>query len=273
MWRYSDKRQKELEKVEGDAGSHKLSKKRPEETASTQQASDAANSRLRSPSTTVIPAMPQPANANQSSPSTSGSEHRLSADFPVIMVSPYRVDEDDRFPPVHFSKDLLIRMEHNKHHLEIDLFRPESEQSVFPLQDLSPLCLYRELQTLKITGMMQSYQWYIWLVVWLNPQLEDLTLVMAGKAEPLDITAMAEAQKYAMCKPTMREVAQGKTRADIPKKFQIVNLSLTNFVIHDAPFQHFSDTKLQRVELHQCKDAGFQLPIIMERSFNVILTV
>ena len=121
--------------------------------------------------------------------------------------------------------------------------------------------------------MMESYQSYIWLVVWLNPQLTDLTLEMAGKAEPLDIVAIAETHKYAECKPTMREVAQGKARTEVPEKLQIVNLSLTNFVMHDAPFEWFSNTKLQKVELHRCEDGGFQLPIIMERSFSITLTV
>lgn len=195
------------------------------------------------------------------------------AEIPVIMVSPYRINEGNGFPPVHFSKDKLIKKDHNIHHLEIDLFRPESERSVFPLQDLSPLCLYRELRTLKITGMMQSYQSYIWLVVWLNPQLTDLTLEMAGEAEPLDMKAIAESRGYAMCKPTMREVAHGKTTTEVPKKFQIVKLSLTNFVMHDAPFQWFCDTKLQEVEFRRHKDLEFQLPIIKQRNFKVILTV
>ncbi|CAF9936067.1 hypothetical protein IMSHALPRED_010449 [Imshaugia aleurites] len=272
MWN-SDNKQDELEKDDGALGSHKCSKKHTEKTASTQQDGDVANSEIQSPSITVTPATPQPRNTTQSPPSTSGSERTLTADSPVVMASLYRINENDHFPPEPFSKDLLIRMDHNKHHLEIDLFRPESERSVFPLQDLSPLCLYRELRTLKIIGMMQSYQSYIWLVVWLNPQLTDLTLGMAGEAESLDVKAIAEAQKYAMCKPTMREVAQGKTKAEVPKKFQIVKLSLTNFIIHDAPFRWFSDTKLQKVELHRCKDAGFQLPVVMERGFSITVTV
>lgn len=214
----------------------------------------------------VTPATPQPRNTSQKLPSVSGFEHSLNTDSSVVMVSPYRVNKEDRFPPVLFSKDLLIRMNHNKQHLEIDLFRPESKPNVFPPQDLSPLCLYRELRTLKVTGMMQSYQSYIWLVVWLNPQLTDLTLEMAGKAELLDMKAIAEAQKYAMCKPTMREVAQGKTRTEVPSKFQIVRLRLVNFAVQEAPFQWFSDTKLQKVELHRCEDAGFQLPITLMRS-------
>ncbi|CAD6591392.1 MAG: hypothetical protein ASARMPRED_005369 [Alectoria sarmentosa] len=209
MWRLGDKKQKDLEKREGALGSHKLSKKRHDKTALTQQASDAATSQLQGSSVMVTPATHQPRNNSQIPPSISANERTLPANSPLVMVSPYRVNEEDLLPPLPFSKDLLIRMNHNKQHVEIDLFRPESERGAFPLQDLSPLCLYRDLRTLKITGMMQSYQSYVWLVVWLNPQLTDLTLEMAGEAEPLDMKTIAEAQKYAMCKPTMRGVAEG----------------------------------------------------------------
>ena len=246
--------------------------KRREETASIEQDGNAAISQVQDPSLMMTPATLRPSNISQNPPSSNGSERTLTADSPVVMVSPYRIYEGDRFPPVTFSKELLIQMDHNKHHLEIDLLRPECEADVFPPQDLSPLCLYRELRTLKITGMMRSYQSYIWLAVWLNPRLTDLTLEMAGEAEPLDVEAITEAQRYATCKPTMREVAQGKLRTDVPMKFQIVKLGLTNFVLHDAPFHWFSHMKLQNVELHRCKDAGFQLPTIMQRSFNLTLT-
>lgn len=276
MCGHHDHNQEELEKPKRDLGLHKLPKTRPSKTASTLQVADAAKCGSQGPSITVTPATPQPKDIRQTSPSTSGSEHTLTADSPIIMISPYRIIEEACLPALEFSlatfsKELLIRMDHDKHHLEIDLLRPKGEANIFPPQDLSPLCLYRELRSLKIIGMMQSYQSYIWLVVWLNPQLTDLTLDMAGEAEPLDVKAIAEAQKYAECKPTMREVVQGKTRTEVPKKFQLVNLSLTNFVVHDAPFQWFGDT-LEKVELYGCKDAGFALPSLMERDFNLTVT-
>lgn len=271
MWEHRDNNQKNPEKPERDFGSHKICTTRADKTASTLLVSEPARPESQGPFIEVTPATPQPKDISQTPPSTGGSEHTLTADSPVVMVSPYRINEDDDFPRVTFSKELLRVMDHNKHHLEIDLLRPEGEAHVFPLQDLSPLCLYRELRILKIAGMMQSYQWYIWLVVWLNPHLTDLTLEMAGEAEPLDMKAIAEAQKYAACKPTMREVVQGKTKAEVPEKFRIANLSLTNFVVEDAPFQWFSDT-LQKVELYRCKDADFQLPSVMGRSFNIVVT-
>lgn len=263
MWEHRDNNQKEPEKAEEDPGSHELSTMRPEETASTLQVSEQARPESQGPVITVTPATQQPRDISQTPPSTSSSENTLIADSSVVMVSPFRIYEMDCFP-LFFSKDLLINMDHNKHHLEIDLFRPEGEAN-FPPQDLSPLCLYRELRSLKITGMMQSFQSYIWLVVWLNPQLTDLTLEMAGEAEPLDMKAIAEAQKYAECKPTMHEVVQGKAKTEVPEKFQIVNLSLTNFAVYDAPFQWFGDA-LQKVELYRCE---FK-PELTERGFEVL---
>ena len=219
MWEHRDNNQKEPEKLEGDFRSHKLSTMRLEETASSLQVSEAARPESQSPLITVTAAAQQPRDVSQTPPSTRGSEHTLITDSPVVMVSPFRIYEEDCFP-LFFSKDVLIDMDHNKHHLEIDLFRPEGEAN-FPPQDLSPLCLFRQLRSLKITGMMQSYQSYIWLVVWLNPQLTDLTLEMEGEAEaePLGMKAIAEAQKYAECKPTMQEVVQGKAKTKVPEKF------------------------------------------------------
>ena len=268
--RHGNKKQKESEESGGALNSHKPLKMRCK-TALKQQFSGAAMSKRQGPSMTVTPATSQPRGIGKTQPSASGSEPVLTVDSRVVMVSPYR-DKAGSFPRVTFSKELLIRMDHNKRHLEIDLFRPASEPTVFPLQDLSPLCLYRELRALKITGMMQNYQSMIWTVVWLNLQLTDLSLEMAGEAEPLDVEAIAEAQEYAKHKPTMREVVQGKTTAEVLERFHIVNLSLTNFVVEDAPFQWFSDTTLQKVELHRCKDAGFEMPSVMERSFNIIVT-
>lgn len=272
MKNHRDKNQKELEDTEGTFLPHKVMEKRLENAAATQVAYDVAEAEDHGPPISLTSVAPQPRDTSQTTPSTNASERTLTTDSPVMMVSPYRIKKDDCIPQVTFSKDLLIRMDHKKHHLAIDVLRPEAEAGVFPPQDLSPLCLYRDLRILKITGMMQSYQWYIWLVVWLNPQLTDLVLEMAGKAEPLEVKAIAEAQKYARCKPTMREVAQGKTKTEVLEKLHIVNLSLTNFIVHDAPFQWFSETQLQNVKLHKCQDAGFQLPILMERSFNITVT-
>lgn len=46
------------------------------------------------------------------------------------------------------------------------------------IEYMAPLCDFRNLHVLKITGMRQSYQKYIWRAVWLNLDLEELELGM-----------------------------------------------------------------------------------------------
>ena len=203
--------------------------------------------------------------------------HRLSSVQPSVLaltagqstittVSPYRTDihndtreqqsaieGDEERPAFEFSKQLLIWMDHDKKHLEIDLFRPEGLKHIYPAHVLSPLCLYRKLHSLKIVGMMRSYQPYIWLVVWMNPYLSELKLETASEGEAMDGTEILKARNYAKCKPTMSEIAQGDTRAAIFQKFPITKLSLSNFVVDGSFFGWFNKTRLLEVEIHQCK--------------------
>lgn len=44
---------------------------------------------------------------------------------------------------------------------------------------MAQLCDFRNLRVLRITGMMQSFQKYIWRAAWLNLNLEELELGMA----------------------------------------------------------------------------------------------
>ncbi|GMG25474.1 unnamed protein product [Aspergillus oryzae] len=60
-----------------------------------------------------------------------------------------------------------------------DTDEKEQETETFPLSSLTPLLHFRHLRTLKLTGMMSSYQKYIWQAAWLNPHLEELELGMA----------------------------------------------------------------------------------------------
>lgn len=74
-------------------------------------------------------------------------------------------------------------MAHTLQHIELDLIRPgvlpePTENDTFPSSDLTPLMHFRQLRTLKIVGMLDSYQTHIWEAVWLCPQLEVLTLEM-----------------------------------------------------------------------------------------------
>lgn len=181
----------------------------------------------------------------------------------ITTVSPYRkkLRDDVREqqlateegPIFKFSKQLLIWMDHDKTHLEIDLFRPKDQRHINPTHVLSPLCLYRKLHSLKIVGMMRSYQPYIWLVVWMNPCLSELTLETAGEGEAMDETEILKARDYAKCKPTMSEVAQGNTSATISEKFSITKLRLSNFVMDGSFFGWFNRARLLEVEIRRCK--------------------
>lgn len=72
--------------------------------------------------------------------------------------------------------------------LGLDLFWPIKEDpgraneknnsDMLNIEELRPLCEFRNLRVLKITGMMQSYQKYIWQAAWLNMNLEELELGM-----------------------------------------------------------------------------------------------
>ncbi|KAL1878498.1 hypothetical protein Plec18167_004572 [Paecilomyces lecythidis] len=75
-------------------------------------------------------------------------------------------------------------IERNLDVLCLDLFWPIKKNTprnndMIKITELRPLCTFRHLRVLKITGMMQSYQQIIWQVVWLNPDLEELELEMA----------------------------------------------------------------------------------------------
>ena len=67
--------------------------------------------------------------------------------------------------------------------LGLDLFssivEEEKDDGILAIIELKPLCGFRNLRSLKLTGMLRSYQMYIWQAVWLNPNLETLDLAMA----------------------------------------------------------------------------------------------
>lgn len=54
----------------------------------------------------------------------------------------------------------------------------DGEPPIFPINEMAPLCMFRSLRILKLTGMMQSYQMYIFQAAWLNTNLEELEIEM-----------------------------------------------------------------------------------------------
>jgi hypothetical protein len=55
----------------------------------------------------------------------------------------------------------------------------EKDDGILAIIELKPLCEFRNLRSLKLTGMLRSYQMYIWQAVWLNVNLKTLALAMA----------------------------------------------------------------------------------------------
>ena len=89
-----------------------------------------------------------------------------------------------------FSKKLWPVIPANLQDLTLDLTicsPQEAEsykrQAVFQQAHLKPLCDFRGLKSLCVTGMLESYQQVIWEVVFRNPSLETLEMRMAQ--EPL----------------------------------------------------------------------------------------
>lgn len=76
-------------------------------------------------------------------------------------------------------------LDKEREELSLDLFWSDTRREnpfrpdIMPIEDLRPLSNFRNLRFLKLTGMLQSYQPFIWQAVWLNPALEDLHLEMA----------------------------------------------------------------------------------------------
>ncbi|KAK2733665.1 hypothetical protein FQN57_002062 [Myotisia sp. PD_48] len=189
----------------------------------------------------------------------------------------------------------------------LDLFWPTKRLSSFdypfrheimPLEELLPLCNFRNLRCLKLTGMMQSYQKYIWQTVWLNPGLEELELEMGlepcirrtfnadwpsikgdwvvrpadepsgmyygdGGTGSLDrrVGIGEYLDKVAIEEARERAEPMGCTLERLP----VVQISLTGFVIDSDPFfQWFNPHRLRIINFkNDCVDAGFTLPRFM----------
>ncbi|KAL4974142.1 hypothetical protein BDW66DRAFT_92385 [Aspergillus desertorum] len=173
----------------------------------------------------------------------------------------------------------------------------DDQESIFPFDEMAPLCTFRNLRFLKITGMMQSYQMYIFQAAWLNTSLEELEIGMAlpprlrrGYKWPyikggwrLDKTTYAEPVYHGtgygtllrtvgvaeyldkMCieKAKIRAMASGSTR----NRLSIRTLILTGVVVDADPFLHWFDPKhLKCINFKDnCVDAGFYLSHCMKK--------
>ncbi|SLM34749.1 hypothetical protein LPUS_03685 [Lasallia pustulata] len=163
---------------------------------------------------------------------------------------------------------------------------------------------FRQLRTLKIVGMLDSYQTHIWEAVWLCPQLEVLTLEMClepsirstrNREWPTiqgnwKMKKLGEVEKkYHGYKgrgqlhhtigygELLDSVAIGlaqkraKRRGPVNGKLSIATLNLTSFVVDADPFvKWFDSRKLRGVNFDGfCIDAGFALPLEMLHQVKV----
>ncbi|KAF2140843.1 uncharacterized protein K452DRAFT_319154 [Aplosporella prunicola CBS 121167] len=197
-----------------------------------------------------------------------------------------------------FHKSLLFHLPRGIETLDINLnvssgnttAKHHSEQ--LTMEDLQPLCEFRELRDLRIVGMKISFQPLIWEVVWLNSKLEELELGMAenptakgvnGKAwtvvskdwypnddftnngyrgqdgaGPLDSSfGNGEYLDALTIRKARVTVAQNVSHSlgNLP----ILTLRLCGFVVDDMPFRQYFE-KLECLELYDgCIDAGFTL--------------
>ncbi|KAL5358657.1 hypothetical protein BJX96DRAFT_163901 [Aspergillus floccosus] len=194
----------------------------------------------------------------------------------------------------------------NRQELGLDVFWPTTEQSsrdtdTLPIEELAPLCEFRNLRVLKLTGMVQSYQKYIWQAAWLNPRLEELELEMAvpprirrgfnGKwpyikggwmlseghyGGPVYYGQYGDGNlshkigvgeyldKLAIEKAKVRAMAlRGRTR----NRLSIRTLTLTGFVVDaDAFLRWFDPRRLRCIHFkNDCVDAGFYLSLPMKK--------
>ncbi|KAL2864322.1 uncharacterized protein BJX67DRAFT_383796 [Aspergillus lucknowensis] len=199
----------------------------------------------------------------------------------------------DVFWPVPQDEDKVGKGDVQKHAEEEE----EKQPTIFPIEEMAPLCMFRNLRILKITGMMQSYQMYIFQAAWLNTNLEELEIGMAlsprlrrGYKWPyikggwkLNKTTMEEPVYYGtgegsllykvgvgeyldkMCleKAKIRAMAMGSTR----NRLSIRTLVLTGVVVDADPFLHWFDPKRLKC-IHfkdNCVDAGFYLSHCMKK--------
>ncbi|KAK2771434.1 hypothetical protein FQN53_004987 [Emmonsiellopsis sp. PD_33] len=185
--------------------------------------------------------------------------------------------------------------------LYLDLFWPVEPQrsivnDIMAVEAMAPLCNFRQLRFLKLTGMSQSYQKYIWQAAWLNPGLEELELEMA--LEPCirrtfnagwpsikgDWVRRSEdnavssyygdgglgilhrrvgigeyLDKFSIA--AAQERAAKMTTTPLAR-LPIVKLTLTGFVVDADPFRlYFNPHRLRLINFrNDCVDAGFALP-------------
>ncbi|PYI27374.1 hypothetical protein BP00DRAFT_460254 [Aspergillus indologenus CBS 114.80] len=175
----------------------------------------------------------------------------------------------------------------------------EEQVEILALEQLFPLIHFRHLRSLKITGMVQSYQKYIWQAAWLNTGLEELELSMVCEPRlrrsftgvwpcikggwtmnpthysapvyygtgagtlPRTIGEGEYLDKLALEKAKVCAMVHGPTR----NRLSLRTLTLTGFVVDADPILlWFDPARLKCLHFKAfCVDAGFYLCEAMHR--------
>ncbi|RAH77723.1 hypothetical protein BO86DRAFT_440098 [Aspergillus japonicus CBS 114.51] len=175
----------------------------------------------------------------------------------------------------------------------------EEQVEILALEQFFPLIHFRHLRSLKITGMVQSYQKYIWQAAWLNTGLEELELSMVCEPRlrrsftgvwpcikggwtmnpthysapvyygtgagtlPRTIGEGEYLDKLALEKAKVCAMVHGPTR----NRLSLRTLTLTGFVVDADPILlWFDPARLKCLHFKDfCVDAGFYLCEAMHR--------
>ena len=155
----------------------------------------------------------------------------------------------------HFSREMLRMVDKGIRHLQIDLYRASFAQTIYPLEDLSPLPRFRNLTSLTIYAMQISYQPHIWEVLWVNKGIKYVTLGMEGQQDRLKVNEIVDARRRAVMNEGMLDLVGEVNKGGIQEKIRLMAFSLTNFIVDEAPFRFF-DVNAVSLTLKNCTIEG-----------------
>lgn len=156
------------------------------------------------------------------------SDDEPTSDSGSVIPTSIRLDLGDaEHPIVHFRPQLWRHLDKARDALNLDLFWPQKLEQLaendeeeegeenqchknsFPSQGLLPLCEFRNLRSLRLGGMLQSYQTYIWRTCWLNPNLEELILEMALEPTINQVNSSCTPIESSWCQKSISEACTG----------------------------------------------------------------
>ncbi|KAL5332295.1 hypothetical protein BJX70DRAFT_407821 [Aspergillus crustosus] len=257
---------------------------------------------IREPSPIIIPFTP-----DQATPATPIMEFRGGALWAALprdrralgldIFWPIPVENKEHEHKITPGKTNTKTTNKSNHSTEENDEDEEEKPFIFPLEEMAPICTFRNLRVLKLTGMMQSYQMYIFMAAWLNTNLDELEIGMAlpprlrrcykwhyikggwrldkatygepvyygnGEGSLLPIVGVGSyLDKMCLEKAKIRAMVLGNTR----NRLSIRTLILTGVVVDADPFLHWFDpNRLKCINFKDnCVDSGFWLSHCMRK--------